>query len=253
MVLAPGDGGAERARTRPSPCQVRHPSDAQVEWACRQVRRGETLERIFGDRWVDVARFNRIDRRHATQGVNLKVPARLDDIAGFTPMPTEYPDALADAKFILVDLSEQFLGAYEHGRLVLSVPAAVGEDGHETPAGEFRITAAHRQHQSSLYKIEDTEIPYPMNYALRFHVSRDGVGYWIHGRDMPGYPVSHGCIGLYDEEMQREYYRYPSDPVLVDAKVLYEWVLGPGADGGALHFLDDGPRVRIVGRAPAGS
>ncbi len=208
------------------------------------------MQNLFGERWVDVARFNRIDRRHVTAGMNVKVPSRLDDIAGFTPMPAEYPDALADTKFILVDLSEQFLGAYERGRLVFSSPVAIGEEGHETPAGDFMITAAHRGHQSSLYRIENTEIPYPMNYALRFHVSRDGVGYWIHGRDVTGYPVSHGCIGLYDEEMQREYYGYPSDPVLADAKVLYEWALGPGADGGDVQILGDGPRVRIVGRAP---
>ena len=134
---------------------------------------------------------------------------------------------------------------------MLSVPVAIGEDGHETPTGDFRITAAHRRHQSSLYKIENTEIPYPMNYALRFHVSRAGVSYWFHGRDVTGYPVSHGCIGLYDEEMQREYYGYPSDPVLADAKVLYAWALGPGADGGDVQILRNGPRVRIVGRAPS--
>ena len=34
-------------------------------------------------------------------------------------------------------------------------------------------------------------------------MNREGVSYWIHGRDMPGYPASHGCIGLYDESMQK--------------------------------------------------
>ncbi len=28
--------------------------------------------------------------------------------------------------------------------------------------------------------------------------------FWIHGCDLPGYPASHGCVGLYDEEMQKK-------------------------------------------------
>ena len=60
--------------------------------------------------------------------------------------------------------------------------------------------------------IEGTDRPYPMNYALRFYVNRTGMSYWIHGRDLPGYPASHGCIGLYDEPMQKEQYGIPKDP-----------------------------------------
>jgi hypothetical protein len=199
---------------------------------------------------VDVARFNRIDRRHAYPGISLKVPKRLEDVADFTPMPQEYPAAAGEAKFILIDLAEQFLGAYEYGRLAFSAPIATGEKGNETPTGEFAITAAHRHHQSSRYTIEKTDTPYPMHYALRFHTNKAGVAYWIHGRDIPGYPASHGCIGLYDEPMQKQYYRYPRDPVLEDARTLYNWVLAPLPQDKKYRILDSGPRILIVGRAP---
>lgn len=231
-------------------CAIGYPSDATIDWECRRLRTRETLESLFGNRWVDVARFNRIDRRHAAPGIFLKVPKRLDDVAGFTPMPQEYPAATGEAKFILIDLAEQFLGAYEHGRLVFSAPIASGERGNETPAGEFVITAAHRHHHSSRYTIEKTNIPYPMNYALRFHISKQGIAFWIHGRDIPGYPASHGCIGLYDELMQKTYYGYPREPILDDAKKLYEWVLGSPSEDWKLRILDNGPRVLITGRAP---
>ena len=69
-----------------------------------------------------------------------------------------------------------------------------------------------------------------MNDALRFHVNREGLSYWIHGRDMPGYPASHGCIGLYDELMQKEQYGVPKDPELFDAERLFVWVLGSEPD-----------------------
>ena len=128
---------------------------------------------MFHDGWIEVARFNRIDRRHAR-------PAEQDE------------------QFILMDLSEQFLGAYEYGVLRFAAPIASGNGEAETPTGEFGLTAAHRSHQSCLYMIEGTDRPYPMNYALRFYVNGTGMSYWIHGRDLPGYPASHGCIGLCD-------------------------------------------------------
>ncbi|HEY7540799.1 MAG TPA: L,D-transpeptidase [Methylomirabilota bacterium] len=221
-----------------------------MPWVCRVLAPGENVELLFGSRWADVLRFNRIDRRHAVVGAALKTPRRLRDVRNFTPMPETYRDASGEAKFVLIDLREQFLGAYEHGRLVFSSPLASGDAEHPTPTGDFTITAAHRDHSSSLYAIEATDIPYPMTWALRFYTSRAGVSSWLHGRDIPGYPGSHGCIGLYDEWMQRAYFAAPARPVLDDARRLYEWVVGVGADDPQLRTIA-GPRLRIVGDASA--
>lgn len=205
------------------------------------------METRFGDRWRDVLRFNRVDRRHVYPGVPLKVPRRLEDVEDFTPMPAEYPEGDNEAKLIVVDLGEQFLGAYEYGKLAFSSPIASGDRENETPGGDFRITAYHSAHRSTEYDIEDTVIPYPMTWALRFHVDRDGFAYWIHGRDLPGYPASHGCVGLYDEAMQKQYFKIPRAPEMEDARRLFEWVIAPLADDGKFHLMTEGPRVRIVG------
>jgi hypothetical protein len=238
------------ARSVPSLCKINHPSDAQIEWECRRLQKGETLESLFNDRWIDIVRFNRIDRRHVYPGIYLKVPKRLDDIKDFTPMPRSYQQVEAEPKFILVNLSEQFLGAYEYGRLIFSAPIATGESGNRTPNGEYRITAFHSQHKSTLYFIEKTKIQYPMHYGLRFYINKKGISFWIHGRDLPGYPASHGCIGLYDEEMQKKYYGYPKNPILKDAKFLFEWAISPLIDDGKFHILKYGPKILIVGSAP---
>ena len=237
------------AETR-SPCAIHHPSDQRVAWHCRRLQRGESLERLFGPRWINVARFNRIDRRHAQPGREIKVPLRLDDVAEFTPLPRAYPDGVEDEKLILIDLSEQFLGAYEQGQLRFSFPIASGEPENATPVGEFRITAADRTHRSCLYTIEHTDAPYPMHYALRFHVNKEGVSYWIHGRDLPGFPASHGCIGLYDEQMQSDHYGMPTLPVLEDANLLYDWAMEGVIETGALQLLANGARVVIRGATP---
>jgi len=218
-----------------------------VEWDCLRLGKGERVETRFGDSWKDVLRFNRVDRRHVYPGVPLKVPRRLEDVAGFTPMPAAYPGGDNGAKQILVDLAEQFLGAYEHGKLVFSAPIASGEGDNETPRGEFRVTAYHSAHRSTEYFVEGTDIPYPMTWALRFHIDREGVTYWIHGRDIPGYRASHGCVGLYDEAMQKKQYKVPRVPEMEDARKLFEWAIAPLPDDGKFHLLPDGPRVRIVG------
>lgn len=231
-------------------CQVSHPSDATIAWECRTLQWGDSPLKLFGPRWREVLRFNRIDQRHFKAGGSIKVPSNLEELADFTPMPREYPEAFGDEKFILVDLAEQYLGAYEFGKLRHSFPIASGGPEHPTPSGDFRVSAFDVDHDSSLYKIDKTDIPYPMHYALRFHISPQWVAYWMHGRDMPGYPASHGCIGLYDEEMQRRYYKAPAKPVLQDANTLYRWVIGAKAESGNLTSLKNGPKVRIIGTIP---
>ena len=238
------------AKTVPSLCKINHPSDAQIEWECRRLHEGETLEGLFSNKWKDVVRFNRVDRRHVYPGIFIKVPKKLDDIKDFTPMPRYYQPSESEPKFVVVNLSEQFLGTYEYGHLVFSAPIATGEKGHETPNGEFMITAFNSNHKSSMYFIEKTEIPYPMNYGLMFYTTKKGVSYWIHGRDLPGYPASHGCIGLYDEDMQKKYYGYPKNPVLEDAKILFEWIISPLVDDGKFYILKNGPKMLIIGNAP---
>jgi hypothetical protein len=93
-------------------CEIHYPSDAMLEWDCRVIPPGTSLETIFGEYWVDVARFNRINRRHARPGLSIKVPRRLEDLASFNPLPLLHQAAEQDEKFILIDLAEQFLGAY---------------------------------------------------------------------------------------------------------------------------------------------
>ncbi|MDP2382077.1 MAG: L,D-transpeptidase [Nitrospirota bacterium] len=250
VVVLPVSVQADSPHKHRGPCEIHYPSDATVEWDCHVILPGESLETIFGESWNEGARFNRIDRRHAHAGLSIKVPRRIEDLVQFTPLPLFYPPGELDEKFILIDLTEQFLGAYEFGALRFDSPITSGNGRNETPAGEFRLAAAHRQHQSCLYTIEGTDRPYPMNYALRFHVNREGVSYWIHGRDMPGYPASHGCIGLYDETMQQEQYGVPKEPELSDAKRLFEWVLGGEIGDDRVIPLSHGPRVHIIGQAP---
>lgn len=233
--------------------RVFYPSQKGIEWYPHFIKPHETLESLFGEDWVLVARFNRIDRRHTYPGMTIKVPRSLNNIRNYTPLPLLHEPARRHEKYILVSLTEQWLGAYEYGKLKFSMPAATGSAGHETPVGTYRVDARHQTHTSSLYKTEDESGQYPMDNAFRFHVGSDNVSYWIHARDLPGKPASHGCIGVFDEFMQNRMYGIPQNPALADSEKLYSWAVGEEDyedDTGELEELEGGPVVEVVGSNP---
>lgn len=233
--------------------RVEYPSLKNIKWHAHFVQPHQTIESLFGADWIWVARFNRVDRRHVYPGMTIKVPDNLADIRNYTPLPRLYQPAAGHGKYILVDITEQWLGAYENGRLVFSAPAATGKLTTETPVGLFHIDARHLTHTSSLYKTRDETEQYPMDNAIRFHIGDDNVSYWIHARDLPGRPASHGCIGLFDEEMQKRVYGFPDRPVLLDSQKLYAWAAGEADydfDNGELEELEGGPAVEVRGTLP---
>jgi hypothetical protein len=262
MVLGSIAGAGTKTK---SLCDINYPSDRTIQWRCVKLKQTDTPKGMFGGHWLDILRFNRMDRRHFFGGVSIKVPVHIQQINSFSPLQKSYPQGAQEPKLILVDQSEMFLGAYQNGKLVYSFPIALGTEGYRVPNGTFRVDAADRHHKSNLYTVEEIDRPYPMHYALRFWVDKskpDWPSYWIHGRDVPGYPASHGCIGLYDEEMQVDYYAKHDEkvykenyhpltkPYLQAAKVLYSWVVDPRTDPGTIHKIKNGPLVVIQGKPP---
>lgn len=234
-------------------CRVVYPSVEKTKWRPHFIRPHDTIENLFGDDWPLVARFNRIDRRHLYPGMTIKVPVNLEDARNYTPLPGFHEPAKRHEKYILINITEQWIGAYEYGKLLFSMPAATGKKGTETPTGIFRIDARHRNHTSSLYQTDDNSAQYPMDNAMRFYIGPDNVSYWIHARDLPGRPASHGCVGLFDESMQNRMYGIPETPVLLDSQKIYEWAVGENVyedDTGDLDELEDGPVVEIFGDLP---
>jgi len=233
--------------------RIEYPSHAKIAWRAHFIRPEDTLESLFGRDWPYVARFNRVDRRHVYPGMTIKVPVDLAACRTYSPLPAEYPPAERYEKYILIDLTEQWIGAYEYGELQFSAPAATGAAGHETPVGIYQIDARDLTHSSSLYKTEDQSDQYPMDNAMRFHVGADNVSYWIHARDLPGKPASHGCVGLYDEQMQNRVYGSPPVPVLLDSQKLYDWAVGEDEyedDPGITELIEDAPMVEVRGELP---
>ncbi|MEK9170557.1 MAG: L,D-transpeptidase [Patescibacteria group bacterium] len=218
-----------------------------VEYSTYTLRRHETLENKFNKNWINVARFNKIDRVHAYPGTRLKIPQDLEK--QYNPLPEFIDEEKQNEKFILINLSLQFLGTYEYGKLKSSYPVSSGRKGRSTPTGIFYVVNFEEIHYSSKYFINNSTHPYPMTWALNLgRKKNNSSGIFIHGRDLEGKPASHGCIGLYDEEMQKKYYNAPQKPELMDAKELYLWVVPRETKkkSGKINGL----KVKIINKAP---
>lgn len=118
----------------------------------------------------------------------------------------------ANARQVLIDLSEQRAFLLEGGQVLLTSPIASGKQGWSTPTGHFRIRAKDISHRSGSFGlIEDswgrvvnanatpgTRVPRgdhyqaaPMPYFMEFAPM---VG--LHAGYLPGYPASHGCVRM---------------------------------------------------------
>lgn len=257
VTIAPGSTSEPVAspedKAREDLSRYEYPSMKGIRWKAHFMRPQDSLERLFGKDWVVIARFNRMDRRHAYPGMTIKIPENMEEARNYTPMAATHEKARPHEKYLLLNITEQWIGAYQYGRLVFSMPAATGIEGHLTPTGLFKMEAYHRWHTSSLYKTAKADAQYPMDYALRFLIDPTHVSYWIHARDLPGRPASHGCVGLFDEGMQLRVYGTPEKPVLEDARKLYAWVIGGALlaeDDGTPKEISDGPPLEIVGELP---
>ena len=116
----------------------------------------------------------------------------------FVPVPGE--------KWILIDLSEQKLWAYEGATLFLESFVSTGTDAHPTVVGEYRIYIKLVAARMTGPGYDLPNVPFTM-YFYR--------GYGVHGtywHDNVGYPMSHGCINLPTPVAEKLFWW--ADPVL---------------------------------------
>ena len=111
-------------------------------------------------------------------------------------------------KRIVVDISDQWLTAYEGTDIVLRVPVSTGRDDFDTPLGIYRVQwkAALRtmKGESNGEKWEVPDVPHAM-YITDTGVALHGT-YW-HNLFGSGVRLSHGCVNL----------------PLESAALLYDW------------------------------
>ena len=99
-------------------------------------------------------------------------------------------------KLVVVNLSDQWLYAYEDGEQIFSAPVSTGRDGMETPTGSFDVYAKLKnQTMDGVDNGVPWEVPNVPNVMYIYGgVALHGT-YW-HNRFGSGARLSHGCINL---------------------------------------------------------
>lgn len=111
-------------------------------------------------------------------------------------VPAAKPVPKASGKRIEVDLSRQWLYAYENDTEVFNAPVATGKDGFNTPTGSFSIYAKNPlQTMRGSINGESWVVP-NVPHAMYFNGSVALHGTYWHNLFGSGVRVSHGCVNL---------------------------------------------------------
>jgi hypothetical protein len=145
-----------------------------------------------------VLKINRVDLDHVRQGEALIVPGKVGDLLTHASFPAEVEVLRPIPKAILVSRRIQAFGAYESGRLIFWGPTSTGKKATPTPAGLFHTNWKSKERVSTVDE----------HWLLRWYVNlANFAGVSFHQYALPGYPASHSCIRLLEE----------------DAKWIYDW------------------------------
>ncbi|HEX2622242.1 MAG TPA: LysM peptidoglycan-binding domain-containing protein [Phototrophicaceae bacterium] len=188
----------------PSDYDVRTAPAAQAEHI---VLPGETLARIasqYGVTWQDISVANNLaSPDHITVGQKLIIPSADNQgdlqnlsVADAQQGPSVIPPApdITTGKFILVDLSDSRVYAYQDGKFLFTALGSTGLPATPTVQGQFKIYQKYASQTMSgpgyyLPGVEWISYFY-QGYALH-------GAYWHHNW---GQPMSHGCVNLRNED-----------------------------------------------------
>ena len=169
-----------------------------------RVRPGDTLFKIFkkelsgfNQEILDLTlKINKIDAWHLISGITIYLPYDIGLARAYCPLPKTCKLLNKHPRGIFLNLTTQYFGAYEYGKLKFWGPISSGRKGKETPIGNFKAIFKKKNRISIKYGV-------PMLYSIQF-----SGHYFMHQQSMLGRPASHGCVRL----------------LLKDAKKLFYWI-----------------------------
>jgi hypothetical protein len=144
------------------------------------------------DQILLLQKLNRRDLDHLLRLKTMVVPDQwYYNELYYSPLPDTYAWAMQYPKALVVYVPDQVFGAYENGRLVRWGPVSSGRKGVYTPTGRFNLKWKARIHTST--DNDEWLMPWYFNF-----INYRGLGF--HQYELPGYPASHACIRLLEED-----------------------------------------------------
>jgi hypothetical protein len=175
-----------------------------------------------------VLRINRIDRDHVRRDDSLILPDGLLDAGTLndTLFASPFPRGLAAAsrlpKLVVISIRVQAFAAYDRGRLVRWGPVSTGRKEMPTPVGLHHVNWKDKERTSTVNE----------EWLLKWCLNIDSLnGVSLHQYALPGWPASHSCVRLGEE----------------DACWLYDWTDDWTLSPDGLAILQPGTPVLIFG------
>lgn len=143
--------------------------------------------------------LNRIDAHRIKPGTKLVIPDSLaTDFNLYAPFPKNLTSLDSIGKTVVISKRIQAFALYENGILLRWGPVSTGKQSTGTPSGLYY---GNYKAKRKISTIDDSWImPFYFNF-----MNFEGIG--THEYTLPGYPASHGCVRMYQE----------------DAKFIYDW------------------------------
>jgi lipoprotein-anchoring transpeptidase ErfK/SrfK len=152
------------------------------------ARMGVSMRALAQANGIDNVDFIYVGQVLEVPGASTSVSTETESVPTETDWATESRGS--GRAWIDVDLSEQWLTAYEGDTPVFGTAVSTGIDGRNTPTGEFAIEWMVEWDDMSGDGYYLPDVPYVMYFAdyLAIHGT-----YW---HDNFGYQMSHGCVNL---------------------------------------------------------
>ena len=199
------------------------------------------------DTFLDIARYYDLgynEIAEANPGIDPWIPPPAQIIL----LPTEWVLPDAEHKGVVVNIPEMRLYYFHPGAtgttFVNTFPVGLGRDDWRTPEGKFRIrgktvnpTWVLPESIKAEHRRDGKPAPdfiaggAPDNPLGKYRLELSLPLYGIHGTDIPwgvGMQVSHGCIRLYPEDIER---LFPMVPVGTPGQFVYQPVKVGARDG----------------------
>lgn len=136
--------------------------------------------------------LNRMDSWRLKEGKTLVIPDTLTgDLMDYSPFPDHLEILDSVPKAVLISRRIQAIALYEKGKIINWGPVSTGKESTQTPVGLYYGNYKAKRKISTINK--DWIMPYYFNY-----MNHEGVG--THKYTLPGYPASHGCVRLREQE-----------------------------------------------------
>jgi hypothetical protein len=149
------------------------------------------VEAVGKNHLAEVLSLNRLDMKHLQKNQLIIIPDSYDDLFALSSFPRVVPDLVNVPKIVLVSQKIQEFAVYENGNLIRFGAVSTGKKSTPSPSKLYHTNWKGKLVTSTV----DDEWIMPWYFNLD---NFDGVS--MHQYDLPGYPASHSCVRLSEED-----------------------------------------------------